>query len=205
MPALLPTNFTATVVWLGVNRDRKAALESQAVHDMVLGFGGHAEESHAGLTRPSDSRVLAQYKRGTTIRNTRQIAILSAEELDAIAAEMGISSLDPALLGASMVVKGIPDFTHVPPSSRLQDEASGTTLTIDMENRPCMLPAKPIEAEHPGKAASFKKAAEHRRGVTAWVECEGVIKIGATMRLHVPDQPIWKHLTEARCGQGHKP
>jgi MOSC domain. len=115
---------------------------------------------------------------------------------------MGISSLDPALVGTSMVIRGIPNFTHVPPSSRLQDEASGTTLTIDMENRPCMLPAKAIEAEHPGKGATFKRAAEHRRGVTAWVECEGVIKLGATLRLHVPDQPVWPHLAEAHLGSG---
>ena len=121
MPALIPTNHTATVTWLGVNPDRDAALETQALSEMVLTFAGHVRESRAGLTRPSDSRVLAQYKRGTPIRNTRQLSILSAEDLDAIAAEMGIAALDPALLGASMVIRGIPDFSHAPPSSRLQD------------------------------------------------------------------------------------
>ena len=30
MPALIPTNHTATVTWLGVNPDRDAALETQA-------------------------------------------------------------------------------------------------------------------------------------------------------------------------------
>lgn len=201
MPALLPTDFTATVVWLGANPDRDAALETQALTEMSLSFAGYAGESRAGLIRPSDSRVLAQYKRGTPIRNTRQVAILSAEELDAIAAEMGIASLDPALVGASMVIRGIPDFTHVPPSSRLQDEVHGATLTIDMENRPCMLPAKPIAARHPGKGAAFKRAAENRRGVTAWVEREGVIALGATLRLHIPDQPVWPHLAKARKGR----
>lgn len=202
MPALIPTAFTATVVWLGVNPDRDAALETQALSEMALGFAGHAGESRAGLTRPSDSRVLAQYKRGTPIRNTRQLSILSAEDLDAIAADMGLASLDPALVGASMVVRGIPAFTHVPPSSRLQDEASGTTLTIDMENRPCTLPAKPIEARYPGMGGRFKRAAQHRRGVTAWVEREGVIALGATLRLHIPDQPVWPHLSQARKDAG---
>jgi hypothetical protein len=202
MPALIPTQYTATVTWLGVNPDRDAALETQALRDMTLSFAGYAGESRAGLVRPSDSRVLAQYKRGTPIRNTRQLAILSAEDLDAIAAEMGIDALDPALVGASMVIRGIPDFTHVPPSSRLQDEASGTTLTIDMENRPCMLPAKPIEARHPGMGARFKRAAQNRRGVTAWVEREGVIAVGATLRLHIPDQPVWRFLDEARKAHG---
>jgi hypothetical protein len=199
MPALIPTDFTATVTWLGVNPDRDAALETQALTEMSLTFEGHKGESRAGLTRPSDSRVLAQYKRGTPIRNTRQLSILSAEDLAAIAADMGIWALDPALVGASMVISGIPDFSHIPPSSRLQDEASGTTLTIDMENRPCQLPAKPIEARHPGFGKAFKRAAVNRRGVTAWVEREGTIQLGATLRLHIPDQPVWPHLETARA------
>lgn len=199
MPALRPTRFTATVVWLGFNADRAAALQTAPLSEMTLGFGGFEGESHAGLTRPSDSRVLAQYKRGTPIRNTRQLSILSAEDLDAIAAGMGIDALDPALVGASIVLRGIPDFSHVPPSSRLQDEATGTTLTVDMENRPCTLPAKPIEAFHPGHGKAFKRAALNRRGVTAWVEREGTIRLGATLRLHVPDQPVWPHLDAARA------
>lgn len=199
MPALIPTDFTATVTWLGANPDRDAALETQPLREMTLGFAGHAAESRAGLTRRSDSRVLAQYKRGTPIRNTRQLSIMSAEDLAAIAADMGIDRLDPALVGASMVIAGIPDFSHVPPSARLQDEASGTTLTIDMENRPCQLPAKPIEGRHPGFGKAFKRAALGRRGVTAWVEREGTILLGATLRLHIPDQPVWPHLQAARA------
>jgi len=199
MPALVPTRFTATVTWLGHNPDRGAALETRALTEMTLSFAGHAGESRAGLTRPSDSRVVAQYTRGTTIRNTRQLSILSAEDLAATAAAMGLDALDPALVGASMVIAGIPDFSHVPPSSRLQDEDSGATLTIDMENRPCHLPAKPIEARHEGFGKAYKRAARGRRGVTAWVEREGTIRLGATLRLHIPDQPVWPHLAAARA------
>jgi len=198
MPALIPTEFTCTVTWLGRNADRDAALETTALEEMPLGFGGFDGESRAGLTRPSDSRVIAQYPRGTEIRNVRQLSILSAEDLAAIASDMGLETLHPSLVGASMVVNGIPDFTHIPPSSRLQDEVSGTTLVVDMENRPCMLPAKPIETLHPGFGKAFKAAAKSRRGVTAWVEREGVIRLGATLRLHVPDQPVWAHLDAAR-------
>ncbi|MEQ8367190.1 MAG: sulfurase [Roseicyclus sp.] len=201
MPALLPTNFICTVIWLGHNADREAALATAPLEAMPLTFAGYGAESRAGLTRPSDSRVVSQYKRGTEIRNTRQLSILSAEDLSAIAAAMGIGALDPALVGASMVVEGIPDFSHIPPSSRLQDEASGTTLTVDMENRPCTLPAPGIEARHPGHGKAFKSAANHRRGVTAWVEREGTIALGATLRLHIPDQPVWPHLSVARAGK----
>jgi hypothetical protein len=98
-----------------------------------------------------------------------------------------------------MVVEGIPDFSHVPPGSRLQG-ASGATLVVDIENRPCTLPARPIEGRHPGYGAKFKAAAQGRRGITTWVEREGVFALGDSIRLHVPDQPVWAHLAEVRRG-----
>ncbi|WP_224813858.1 MOSC domain-containing protein [Hasllibacter sp. MH4015] len=198
MPALKPTDFQATVAWLGVNRDRTAALETDMLDAMSLSFAGLAEESRGGLTRPSCSRVTSQHPRGTEIRNTRQICIVSEEEVAAIAADMGLPDLHPSLIGASIMVAGLPDFTHLPPSSRLQDVDSGATLVVDMENRPCVLPGKPIEAAHPGYGKRFKPAAMGRRGVTAWVEREGTIRVGSTLRLHVPDQPVWTHLDEVR-------
>ena len=199
MPALIPTGLTARVVWLGVNRSRAAALETEGVGEMALSFAGAEGESHAGLTRPSCSRVVAQHKRGTEIRNTRQLSLVAAEDLAAIAMAMGIVALPPALVGASMVLEGLPDFTHLPPTSRLQDEATGATLVVDMENRPCSLPAKPIEVLYPGKGRAFKPAAKGRRGVTAWVEREGIVTLGAVLRLHIPDQPIWAHLEQERA------
>ncbi len=197
MPALIPTAFTATIIWIGRVADRKAALASAPATQMDLTFAGPEGEAHGGVTRPSCSRVMALYPRGTVIRNTRQLSVLSAEDLAAIAADMGLAALDPALTGASLVLEGIPDFSHLPPSSRLQAE-SGATLVVDMENRPCTLPAKPIEAAHPGHGARFKPAAAGRRGITAWVEREGTLSLGETLRLFIPDQPVWAHLGTAR-------
>lgn len=199
MSALKPTNFIGRITWLGHVADREAALESAGLTRLPVSFAGPADEAHGGLTRPSCSRVLGLYPRNTPIRNTRQLSILSAEELAAIAAEMGLEALDPALVGASMVVEGIPDFSHLPPSSRLQGEG-GATLVVDMNNRPCTLPARPIEARHPGFGKAFKPAAAGRRGITAWVEREGVFTLGETLRLFIPDQPVWAHLAEARRG-----
>lgn len=199
MPALKPTQFIGTITWLGRVADRDAKLESTALTEIMARFAGPDGEAHGGLTRPSCSRVLGQYPRNTEIRNTRQLAIVSAEELAAIAAEMGLETLDPALVGASMVISGIPDFTHLPPSSRLQADG-GATLVVDMENRPCTLPARAIENRHPGMGAKFKPAAKDRRGITAWVEREGVLRVGASIRLHIPDQRGWLHLDAARKG-----
>lgn len=199
MPALKPTAFFGRIVWLGHVPDRAARLEAEAVARLVVTFAGPEAEDHGGLVRASCSRVLAQYPRGTVIRNTRQVSVMSAEDLAAIGARMGLEALDPALVGASMVIEGIPDFSRVPPSSRLQG-ANGATLVVDMENRPCVLPAKPIEARHPGAGAGFKAAAQGRRGVTAWIEREGVFTLGEVVRLHIPDQPVWPHLAQARRG-----
>lgn len=199
MPALKPTDFMGRIVWLGLVRDRKAQLEAEAVAELTASFAGPVGEDHGGLTRPSCSRVVAQYPKGTTIRNTRQFTILSVEELAATAAKMGLDRLDPALVGATMVIEGIPDLTHLPPSSRLQGEG-GAVLVVDMENRSCQLPAKPIEARHAGFGARYKSAASGRRGLTAWVEREGQFRLGEAIRLHIPDQPIWAHLEAARRG-----
>lgn len=196
MPALKPTTYYARVTWLGAVASRDAALQSDPLQDMPLTFAGYVSEDHAGLTRPSCSRVLAQYARGTDIRNTRQLSILSTEELSEIADEMDMDRLEPHLLGASVVIEGIPDWSHVPPSSRLVGASGTPGLIIDMENRPCIYPGDVIEAEHPGKGASFKAAAKGRRGVTASVEREGLLKIGDTLRLHIPDQPVWKQLEQ---------
>jgi len=199
MPALAPTEITAKIEWPGYVSDRAATLKSTAVDHVMARFSGVDGEHHAGLTRLSCSRVTAQYRKGTDIRNVRQFSILSAEELEAIAAKMGLDRLDPALVGASMIVRGIPDFTHVPPSSRLQSQ-SGATLVVDMANRPCHLPADPINQDSPGYGRSFKAAAKGRRGVTAWVECEGKLQVDDTVRLHVPDQRPWHQLTSGLSG-----
>ncbi len=192
MPALVATAFRAEVVWLGQVADRDASLRAAPVAQMALSFAGMAGEAHGGLTRASCSRVTTQHPKGTEIRNVRQLSIVSAEELEAIAAAMGLAEVKPEWLGASMVVRGIGDFSHVPPSARLQGP-SGATLVVDMENRPCQWPAKEIEAEAPGKGRAFKPAAKGRRGVTAWVEREGVIALGDVLSLHVPEQPVWAH------------
>lgn len=190
MPALIPTAHRAKIVWLGRVANRKNGLVSEAVEQLRMDFAGPEGEAHGGLTRESCSRVLRQYPRGTEIRNTRQLSIISAEELSEIAIAMGIESLDPALLGATMVVAGIEDFTHLPPSARLQGEG-GATVVVDMENHACQLPARPIENRHPGQGAAFRRAAKDRRGITAWVEREGLFTLGEVLTLHIPAQRSW--------------
>ena len=198
MPALKPTAFYGEITYLGRVARRDETLRSEQMDDVLATWAGVDGEEHGGINRPSCSRVMAQHPRGTTIRNTRQFSIVSTEELSDIAAQMGVARLDPSWLGASVCLSGLPDLTHLPPSSRLQSE-NGTTLVIDMENRPCALPIAEIAREVPEDTARrFKAAANGRRGVTAWVEREGPLKVGERLRLHIPDQRVWNHLEAAR-------
>ncbi|MBT54213.1 MAG: sulfurase [Mameliella sp.] len=192
MPALKPTDYTATVTWLGVvTNDDRAELLAEVLAAVDLTFEGIAGSVHGGATRDSCSRVKSQYPPGTRIRNERQLSIISAEELSEIAAQMGLDRIDPARLGASMVLSGLPDFSFLPPSSRLQ-APSGATLTVDMQNRPCQFPAKSIDKVAPGLGKGFKPAANGRRGVTASVAREGRVVLGDVLRLHIPDQRGWQ-------------
>ena len=192
MPALIPTAHSARIIWLGYQPVpvERLVITSVPVTEMRLSFAGFEGEVHAGLTRPSCSRVLKQYPRDTEIRNVRQLCVVSAEEMAEVAADMGLAEMNYAWVGASLVLEGIPDLTHLPPSSRLQGP-DGMTLVVDMENLPCQEPAVTIAKALSGQGKGFKSAAEGKRGVTAWVEREGTLRLGDVVTLHVPAQRAW--------------
>jgi len=190
MAGLKETEWQVSIVWLGHVPADGGSLRSHPKQTLDLRFGGVAGGQHEGTQRPSCSRVKNLYSKGTPISNTRQLSLLSEQDMDAIAAKMGLPVLDPSLLGASMILRGLPDLTFVPPSSRLQ-APSGATITVDVENGPCILPGREIETEAPGFGTLFKDAARSRRGVTAWVERPGAMSVGDSLRLFVPDQRAW--------------
>ncbi len=195
MSVVKPTKYIGKITWLGGVRSTKGPLWAEPVAQVLAEFGGMAGEVHEGMTAPSCVRMTAQYPQGTPVRNTRQFSVLGAEEMALIAADMGLADLSPSLIGASMVISGIPDFSHIPPGSRLLS-TSGAALVVNLNNRPCTFPAKGIEAAHPGHGARFKPAAFGRRGIVAWVEREGMLRVGDDIRLHVPEQRPWAHLAE---------
>ena len=54
------------------------------------------------------------YPRGTEILNRRQITIVSVEELERIAEELGVVSVLPEWLGANLLLKGFSELTNSP-------------------------------------------------------------------------------------------
>lgn len=96
MQALKPTDFMATVTWMGRVVDSGATLRSEALAEAELGFAGIEGECHGGLTRPACSRTRMQHPPGTEIRNDRQRSILPVEAIAEIRQAVGVDRSNPA-------------------------------------------------------------------------------------------------------------
>ncbi len=172
---------------------------SEPVSSLPLSYGGIAGDFHEGLTRKSGGRE-PWYKRGTKMRNERQLSILSEEELVEIAKEMGIEKLEAGWIGANLVFEGIPNLSYLPARTLIMF-GNGTTLRIDGYNAPCRQAGGSI-SKHIGEdvedhsrtqtALDFKDASHMKRGLVAWVECEGEIRAGDEFTARIWDQWIYE-------------
>ncbi|MEL7127741.1 MAG: sulfurase, partial [Pseudomonadota bacterium] len=89
MPALKPTDYYGTITWLGHMTERKEpAIDGVQVSQLDLSFDGITGVPYGGRTRAACSRVTSQHPKGTEIANVRQLSIVSAEDLAAIAAQI---------------------------------------------------------------------------------------------------------------------
>lgn len=164
------------------------------VDELALTYEGIPGDVHSGITRKSGGRE-PWYKRGTEMRNERQVTILSRSELAEAAAEMGIDRIEPEWIGGNITLDGIPMLSMLPAATLLFFEG-GVTLKVDFQNGPCRIAGASI-ARHLGRegdvalALSFVPAAKRRRGLLAWVEKPGTIKSGESVRVQLPEQWIY--------------
>jgi MOSC domain-containing protein YiiM len=192
MAVLEKSKLVGRVDALLLSPHRETGLEKARVDRLDITFDGISGDCHSGRIYKSDTRLLKQYKPGVPIANTRQISILSAEQLAEVANLLAIPDLPPEWVGANLVTSGIPDLTFLPPSTRMMF-ASGATLIVDGENAPCRYVSDVINKHHPGKGDPFPKVARGKRGFVAWVEREGSISTGDSIELHIPPQRIYSH------------
>jgi len=159
---------------------------TEAIDAADLVFGGIRGDLHSGLTRPACSRT-RWHPRGTTISNTRQLSIVSVEECAEIAALLRIPCIDPRLLGANIITRGLPELTTLASGTRLQFP-SGATLFVTEENRPCREPDAKLASAHQQTRleTEFPKAAMGRRGLVCLVEREERIVTGDAIKVIVP-------------------
>ena len=164
------------------------SIVSTSVPRLELDFGGVVGDRHHGVTRPSDSRQLRYYPRGTMIRNRRQLTVVSVEELAEIAARLSLPTVDPAWLGANLLVEGAPDLSALPTGTRLL-LSGGAGLVCEGVNQPCRQPAEVLQARFPRSRAQagFVKAAYGRRGIAVSVELPAPIVPGEDLLLAPPE------------------
>ena len=156
---------------------------SRSVPHLTLTFAGIPGDRHEGLVRGADVRT-PWHPRGTPIANTRQLSILSEEELAEVAEALQLDAVDPALLGCNIVLAGVPELSFLGPATRLQFP-SGATVFVTEHNAPCRHPGDRLAAAHgvPTLASSFPKAAIGRRGLVGMVEREGALAVADEVRV----------------------
>lgn len=169
--------------------------QTRAVGELRLGFDGIPGDFHAGPTRRSGGRE-PWYPRGTEIRNERQVSIVAADELAIVAERMDIDEIKPEWIGANLLIEGVPHLSMLPAGTLLFFKG-GVTIKVDGQNGPCRLSGRAV-AENAGMAdveagaLLFPKAAKRLRGIVAWVEKPGTIRVGEEISVRVPEQWIYQ-------------
>jgi hypothetical protein len=156
--------------------------------ELSLDRAGIAGDRHAGATRAAGPRE-PWLPRGMSLRNDRQLSVLSREELARIATGLGLAALDPGLIGANLVTEGIADLSRLPPGAHLaiggnwggQGRFDGhTLLRVEAYNRPCRGPGRKLAAAYgnPDLEFAFVTVARSLRGLVLSVAHPGVIRPG---------------------------
>ncbi len=167
---------------LAASQADSIAAEAQGRIEVTL--EGVVGDKHYGFTRPADART-PWYPRGTPIRNTRQLSIVSVEELAEVANALGIPALLPEWLGANLLISGLPNLTQLAPGARLFFPGEAALVVVG-ENAPCRVAGAEVNRHFPERTdltGAFPKAAVHRRGITAWVERAGWIAAGDVFQI----------------------
>lgn len=165
---------------------------SAAVERLDLTYEGIPGDAHAGYLRKSGGRE-PWYPRGTEMRNERQVSILDADELVAVASDLSIPELKPEWIGGNIVLSGVPHLSLLPPRTQLFFEG-GVTIRIDGDNGPCGIAGRSIAAQFDGREDlefAFPKVAKHRRGLVGWIEKDGVIAVGEAVTVRIWEQWIY--------------
>lgn len=167
-----------------------AEIISTPLEQVRVTEAGFEGDRHAGMTRPAGGRD-PQSAQGREVRNTRQVSIVSDEELAEIARRLDVPAVEPHLLGANLSLRGIEDLSRLERGSRLIF-AGGVELVVDAENQPCTAPGKALAARYPDQdalATRFPKEALRLRGLVGWVERPGVIRLEEDVTVQPPGPP----------------
>ena len=177
-----------------VTADRNAGGFQTAIAPYLqLEHDGIAGSRHQGWTRPADVRA-PYVSRGTPIRNTRALSIVSIEDLSEAADLLNIPKIDPRWIGANLIIEGIERVSFLPRGTHLMCEG-GTILIVEDQNAPCRIAGGGIAAHYPDRPdleLEFPKLAKRLRGVVASVDHPGRIMPGCTVTARIPEQWLYR-------------
>ena len=103
----MPAHLSGSTVRVLIGTEPKN-LVTRDVSEAKVTWEGFAGDNHEGVTRSADVRV-KWFPRGVPIRNTRQVSLVSSEELALIAGALELPQVLAAWLGANLELAGIPD------------------------------------------------------------------------------------------------
>lgn len=172
--------------------DGPSSFATQQVDTLRLNYDGIPADRHAGHLRNSGARE-PWYKRGTEMRNERQLSLLSPDEMAEIAHRLGVPAVEAEWIGANVVVDGLARFSMLPPGTRLTFE-HGAVVVIDGQNSPCRYAGGAIAANYPDRPdieLDFVKVAKRLRGLVGWVERPGMISAGDEVTARIREQWIY--------------
>jgi MOSC domain-containing protein YiiM len=123
---------------------------------------------------------------GRPVANTRQWSAVSAEEVAALCADIGVAPFPAGALGENLRLSGVV-LANVPAGSVLE-LPSGARLAVGGQNDPCVNAARELAQKYGAVVGEyFVRKAFGRRGVVGVVLVPGVVRPGDKVTISVPE------------------
>ena len=166
--------------------------QTATVTSLTLALDGVEGSRHRGWTMPADSRV-PYLPRGTLMRGTRAVSLVSVEDMAEAASRLDIPGIDPRWVGANIVVEGIERLSYLPRGTKLFCDG-GAIIVVEGMNAPCRGAGAAIagHTDRPDIELEFAKVAQRLRGLIASVEHPGTVKADTTVTARTPEQWLYR-------------
>jgi hypothetical protein len=184
----MKNKLLAQWIVLGVFVWAKHSAASNEVSKLHCFLDGVRDDRHRGFSRFSMAREIDFIQKDQEVLNLRQVTIVSQEENNRIAQELGVWSVSASDLWANVLISGWEDFSKLPVWAIVRF-SRGAFLMLTWDNFPCIVAGTQVQTATPEIAwidKGFVKASIHRRGQTAIVYKTWVIKAWDTYEIIIP-------------------
>jgi hypothetical protein len=183
---------------IGTGQVISLCINGSTLEELAFSLEGPRGDAHTGFTRQlgghdGEYTRTSDLKTGAPIFNWRAWSGLSAEEIRETEDALG-AAIPPGCLLENIIISGIPNFSKLPPTTRLvfpaRQSKSGrqAILAVWEENTPCSVVGARLAALHdrPTLKKQFVSAAANKRGVVGIVLAPGEVRRGDEVRVYSP-------------------